>query len=177
MVHLKFAFEESNERLQSFLERAQRALRDALERASQRALALLEERVMANIRAPLGPKPPAVADGLLASSVFSEPRGRPELGGVVAVHPPADAYAAAVEFGARAHFPPIASLLRWVQTKLGAADVREARSTAFLVARAIARRGTPGHFMFQRAVEQERGNVAALFDTEIAAALQQVEAE
>jgi hypothetical protein len=161
----------------AYLERARSALRDALERASQRALALLEERVVANIRAPLGPKPPAVAYGLLASSVFSEPRERPELGGVVAVHPPADAYAAAVEFGARAHFPPIAGLLRWVQAKFGPADPREARSRAFLVARSIARRGTSGHFMFQRAVEQERANVAALFGAETDSALRQLDTE
>jgi len=175
MFSVKFNIEDG--RALAMLERAQRALRDALERASQRALALLEERVVANIRAPLGPKPPAVAYGLLASSVFSEPRERPELGGVVAVHPPADAYAAAVEFGARAHFPPIASLLRWVQAKFGAADPREARSRAFLVARAIARRGTPGHFMFQRAVEQERANVAALFDAETDTALRDLQVE
>lgn len=160
-----------------FLERAGRALRDALARASQRALLLLEQRVVENIGAPFAGKSPAVAYGTLAGSVFSAPRARPELGGVVAVHAPADAYAAAVEFGARPHFPPVRSLFQWVRAKFALTSQKEIESRAFLVARAIARRGTPGHFMFQRAVESERENVAALFDSEVTDALQQLKEE
>lgn len=160
-----------------FLERAGRALRGALARASQRALLLLEQRVVENIGAPFGGKAPAVAYGALAGSIFSAPRERPELGGVVAVHPPADAYAAAVEFGARPHFPPVRSLFQWVRAKFALTGQKEIESRAFLVARAIARRGTPGHFMFQRAVESERETVHLIFDQEIERTIQSLRAE
>ena len=48
-------------------------------------------------------------------------------------------------------------------------------AAAFQVARAIARRGTRGHFMFQRAVETERDAVFAVFDREVDRAILELE--
>jgi len=45
-------------------------------------------------------------------------------------------YGAAVEYGSRPHFPPVAPIERWAQTKLGVAGI------GFIIARKIARKGT-----------------------------------
>jgi hypothetical protein len=58
-------------------------------------------------------------------------------------------YAEPVEYGSRPHWPPRAPIQAWVRRKFGLAG-RELLSVAFLVARAISRRGTRGHFMFQQ---------------------------
>lgn len=64
-------------------------------------------------------------------------------------------YAVFVEFGTRAHFPPLDPLVNWVRrnrVKLGLGgqlDMAKIRSVAFAIARAIGRRGTPPRpFMF-----------------------------
>ena len=62
-------------------------------------------------------------------------------------------YAPHVEFGTRPHWPPWgpgSALARWAFLK---------RIPAFLVARAIARRGTRGQKYMERAVESTRSNV------------------
>lgn len=59
---------------------------------------------------------------------------------------------AAVETGRRPGAPPpISAILPWVQRKLGGD-----RQVAFLVARAIGRRGTKGAFMFQKGFAEAR---------------------
>ncbi len=163
---LKLNINIKSETAKELLERLPEALHGALERALVLGLNRLHGAVVESM--------PSGATGLLAKSVFTELKDRPEIGGIVAVHPPADVYAAPVEFGARPHFPPIAALLPWVKQKLGVRDEEEARSVAFLIARAISRRGTEGQFMFTRALETERANVELLFDAEIEAALQQL---
>lgn len=45
-------------------------------------------------------------------------------------------YGAYVEFGTKPHFPPVAPLERWAQTKLGTSGL------GFVIARKIARKGT-----------------------------------
>lgn len=72
-------------------------------------------------------------------------------------------YAPAVERGARPHFPPPGALELWVQRKLGV-PANKARSVAFVVARAIARRGTAGAAMFWRGVESVEASIHARFD-------------
>ena len=57
-------------------------------------------------------------------------------------------YAPAVEFGTRPHFPPIAPLKLWARRKLGD------EGAAYAVQKAIGKRGTKGHFMFQKAWEK-----------------------
>jgi hypothetical protein len=56
------------------------------------------------------------------------------------------AYAAAVEFGTKPHFPPLEAIQRWVHLKGLAASESEEKSIAFAIARKIAARGTVGKF-------------------------------
>lgn len=72
-------------------------------------------------------------------------------------------YAPAVEGGARPHFPPVAPLVLWVQRKLGV-PTKEARSVAFLVARAISRRGTKARDFFKGGFNAGKPRVVALFE-------------
>lgn len=64
-------------------------------------------------------------------------------------------YAMAVEKGTRPHFPPVAALEPWA---------RRHGAVAFLVARAISRRGTKGHHMLERALEDNRRKVIQFFE-------------
>lgn len=70
-------------------------------------------------------------------------------------------YAQPVETGSKPHWPPIAPLRLWAKRKLG--DER----LAFAVARAIARRGTRGAHMFEKAFTFQRGRVESLFERAI----------
>lgn len=74
------------------------------------------------------------------------------------------AYAMPVEAGSRPHFPPIGPIQLWVRRKLGISGERESRSVAFLVARAISRRGTPAREFFKRGFEAGKGQVLAIFE-------------
>mgnify|MGYP000630952051 CR=1 FL=1 len=65
-------------------------------------------------------------------------------------------YALVVEHGSRPHWPPRAPIEFWVARKLGVRGKR-VRAVAFLVARKIARRGTPA----QRNEERRAGTSAA----------------
>lgn len=58
-----------------------------------------------------------------------------------------------LERGTRPHFPPPRALEAWAQAKLGDA------SLAFVVARAIARRGTPALRMMQTAWDAHKGQI------------------
>ena len=147
------------------LERARDAFHQALAQATSAAL----ERLAGAVRSHT-----PVGTGLLADSVFGMPM-ESGVGGIVSVHPPADVYAAPVEYGTLAHFPPAEALRSWVEKKFGLTGEAEIRSAAFRVARAIAKRGTRGHFMFQRAVDTERDAVLELFDREIDRAIQELE--
>jgi hypothetical protein len=58
-------------------------------------------------------------------------------------------YALPVELGSKPHWPPRAPIQAWVHRKFGLSG-KEMISVAFLVARAISRRGTRAHHMFQQ---------------------------
>ncbi|OFW08660.1 MAG: hypothetical protein A3H27_18595 [Acidobacteria bacterium RIFCSPLOWO2_02_FULL_59_13] len=88
--------------------------------------------------------------------------------GAVFLAPPADRYGLFVEVGTRPHFPPPAALLGWVQSRLGISNDRQARQVAFLIARKIAREGTPGRFLFQQALEESEQRIVAIFEEEVA---------
>lgn len=109
--------------------------------------------VQSNITSPFNDKPAAVSTSNLAQSIQHERVADPLTHKVVVfAGAPADVYAAPVETGTRPHFPPIEPLVQWVKRKFN--HIRhesEARSLAFIIARSIARRGTRGHLMFQRA--------------------------
>lgn len=66
-----------------------------------------------------------------------------------------------VEMGTKPHFPPIAPIQFWVEKKLHL-EGKEAASVAFLIARAISRRGTKGAKMFETAFEDNEHRVRSI---------------
>lgn len=114
---------------------------------------------------------PIGASGNLKGSIFTEIKGENPsvLRGVVASRVP---YAGYVEFGRRAGgaMPPWregSPLYRWVVRNLESRG-GDFESVAFLVARAIARRGIPERRMFARAFEENQrridGRIRELLD-------------
>ncbi len=105
---------------------------------------------------------PRGATGALRGSIVSEVRGSAldSLRGTVATPL---AYALPVEEGRgpgrRPPSGPGSSLYGWVERVLGVSG-GEARSAAFLIARAIGRRGTAGRHMFRDALEKSMGPIA-----------------
>lgn len=101
------------------------------------------------------------ANGALRNSIFGEVRldGQGLLGVVGSPLP----YAEYVELGSRPHFPPLEPLEDWVRAKGLAQDEKQVRRAAYLVARAISRRGTLAVGMFNRAASFNEGNVERIF--------------
>ena len=92
-------------------------------------------------------KTPVGATSNLLGSTFAEVRGVPAREGVVGWNAP---YGVIVEGGRRpGRFPPIGPIELWVRRKLGVSE-KKSHSVAFLVARKIARRGTPAQKVFER---------------------------
>lgn len=132
------------------------------------------EIVQRNISTPYEGKPAAVATENLLSSIVSHFEWLPDAAQeIVGVSPQlgADKYAAPVETGARPHMPPPESLLLWVQKKFGVDEEKEALSIAFAVAKTIAKRGTQGHQMFSRGLEELQPMVPGALEHSIAIAL------
>lgn len=71
-------------------------------------------------------------------------------------------HALPVEHGSRPHWPPMAPLQAWAARVLGVSGA-EGRRVAFLVARAISRRGTKAHHMFERGFNQAKPRVMARY--------------
>lgn len=98
---------------------------------------------------------PVGATGHLRGSITHDVRG----GGVAMVgrvySQDSPVKVASVEHGARAHWAPIAPLLRWARAKLG--DER----AGYALQRAIALRGTRAHGMFNKGFLIARPRVAA----------------
>jgi len=67
-------------------------------------------------------------------------------------------YAPYVETGTRPHWPPVGALETWA---------RRHGTTAFVVARAIARRGTRAHRYMQRAAESNTGRIQTHLDSAV----------
>ena len=63
-----------------------------------------------------------------------------------------------VESGTKPHFPPTGPIQHWVERKLGIHG-KEAASVAFLIARAISKRGTEGAHMFEDAFEDNESKL------------------
>jgi hypothetical protein len=116
---------------------------------------------------------PVGATGLLFGGVFAEFHQQgPVMEEIIADHPPADTYVAPVEFGTRPHFPPFdGSLLLWVKKKHPDLDEKHAKSLAFLIARAISRRGTQGKHMFDQALDQLKLEAPGIMERAIAESL------
>ncbi len=93
---------------------------------------------------------PRGATGHLRGSVLTELRGQPGARGAAVTT--SVFYAPIVERGRRpGKQPPLAPLIYWVTRKLGITDERQARGIAFVIARKIARVGSPGAGMFFKA--------------------------
>ena len=71
----------------------------------------------------------------------------------------ASSYASHVEFGTKPHWPPLAALQPWAVRH----GFPPGRAGAFLVARAIARRGTRARRMFQKGVTASRGRIMRMW--------------
>ena len=142
------------------------ALRGAVRRGLERANDLLERAVAAHAQTPFGSR--AEGHGQLARSLtgaVSDDNGRQI--GEVFLGPPADQYGIFVEVGTRPHFPPPAAIEAWVRRRLGVTSDREAQQVAFLIGRKISRRGTPGRFLFERALQENEERVVAILEQEV----------
>lgn len=72
-------------------------------------------------------------------------------------------YALPVEFGRKpGRMPPVSAIERWVQIK-GIASGKDVRSIAYLIARAIGRRGTRAVKMYQRGAKQAQGQIGRIW--------------
>ncbi len=101
------------------------------------------------------------ASGLTRASIaadsFTTPMG---VLGIVGSNQPSAAF---VELGTRPHMPPIAPIQRWVQDRLGLSGA-EGRRVAWLVARKIARKGTPAQRVFERTLAANQAQVISIFE-------------
>lgn len=68
-----------------------------------------------------------------------------------------------VERGTKSHFPPTGPIQFWVEKKLGYSG-KEAASVAFLIARAISKRGTKGAHMFEEGFEENEARVMRILE-------------
>lgn len=100
------------------------------------------------------------ATGVLRESIGARPPQR-LADSVIGVVGTSISYAIPVELGTKPHFPPATALADWARIKLGV-SADEAQRVGFLIARAISRRGTKPAAMFQRAFQQQRGQVEAI---------------
>lgn len=162
--------------IQALLERAPDLTLQALHRATVKATHFLEGQVKE--RTPTGDL------GALRESIFSETRISNGLGvtpvGVIGVVGTPLNYAIPVELGTRPHFPwdkernelP-RSLVDWVHAKLGKTG-KEAEETAWLVARAISKRGTKGAFMFTETIRRHGDDVRGIYREAIRDVVQQL---
>lgn len=67
-------------------------------------------------------------------------------------------YGEAVELGTKPHFPPVAPIQYWVEKQMGLSG-KEAKSVAFLIARAISRRGTKARKMFRKSADAHHARI------------------
>lgn len=137
-------------------ERAPDVVRGELVTAATEASLLLEREVKEGTPTGVG-----AGGGLRGSIAAREPR---VLGDNVIgeVGTPLN-YAVPVELGTRPHFPPVQPLADWAEFKLGVPR-EEAGTVGFLIARKIAREGTEGAFMFQRAFDANEPQVQRIFE-------------
>lgn len=69
-------------------------------------------------------------------------------------------YAPYIEYGTRPHWPPVAAMQPWARRH----GFPAGRQGAFLVARAIARRGTRARHVFQRALDGSHDAIGGFFE-------------
>ncbi len=102
------------------------------------------------------------ASGLTAASITSDVASTPA--GVLGVVGSSQPSALFLELGTGPHMPPVQALEPWVKAVLGVRDPKEIKSVAFLVARKIAREGTPARYPMARAAQSVEGQVLAMVE-------------
>jgi hypothetical protein len=119
----------------------------------QAALDLLEQEIVTRM---------PVNTGLLRGSVATAIHGRsPYIEGTVGT---SLSYGLPVEYGRRpGKMPPVDAIEAWV-TRKGFAPEGQEHKVAFLIARAIGRRGTQGAFMFRDGLVAAEPRILQLFD-------------
>lgn len=105
---------------------------------------------------------PVGANGLTRRSVISDVFTTPA--GVLGVVGSSQPSALFVELGTRPHMPPVAAMVPWVKAVLGISEPKEVQRVAYLVARKIAREGTPAQRPMGRAVDDHEGQVLAMYE-------------
>ncbi len=102
--------------------------------------------------------------GGLKQSIIGEviEKGSPVVKGVVVS---AYSYAEVIEKGRTAGraWPPEGALLRWIEVKLGQ-DEAQAKRLEFVIRRKIGQKGFPGAHMFERALDENMGEIQDIFD-------------
>lgn len=117
------------------------------------ALALLEREIKKDT--PYGAGPIHLRDTIHGSVRASGSRATGVLGTPLEHGEP-------VELGTLPHFPPIGPIQFWVQRKLHIEGESESRAVAFLIARAISRRGTEGRRMFERNFAENKDRLVGI---------------
>ncbi|WP_374354638.1 hypothetical protein [Limnohabitans sp.] len=102
------------------------------------------------------------ASGLTAASITSDVASTPA--GVLGVVGSSQPSAFFLELGTGPHMPPVQALEPWVKAVLGVRDPKEIKSVAFMVARKIAREGTPARYPMARAAQSVEGQVLAMVE-------------
>jgi len=151
-IHVKF--DGNIEGLKTALQNFPKTVAPYLRRASQTAAFEIERE--SKIKAP-------VDTGRLRASIATS-LGVANMGITSIVQTNVN-YAAAVHEGTKPHWPPIAQLEGWSKRH---------GIPAFLVARAISRRGTKAQPFMKEAVDKNIGRISDIFHTEISSAMDAV---
>ena len=140
-----------------------------LHQAPEQVIAALQKLVIAasvDFQAKAIQEAPQGATGLLQKSIQAQAtktHGDKVTGGIETANP----YAAAVEYGTRPHFPPIAQIKLWVKEKFHGPFARDheaaATSIAYAIARKISKHGTKPQKFIERATEKMRPDFARKF--------------
>ncbi|MFG0603478.1 hypothetical protein ACF8PL_25170 [Delftia sp. WSY_4] len=104
------------------------------------------------------PRASGLTAASIASDVFSTPAG---VLGIVGSSQPSALF---VELGTKPHMPPVAAMEPWVKAVLGVQDPKEIKRVAWLVARKIARVGTPAQYPMARAAQSTEAQIVAMFE-------------
>lgn len=141
---------------------------DAIQRGAEQAPALVQRELLAMMTVvTIGlegevkdamPKHSGVTANSIHSDAFASPAG---VLGVVGSAQPAALF---VELGTKPHMPPVEALVPWVRNVLGVEE-RKARSVAYLIARKIAREGTPARIPFRGTLERMAPQIGREFET------------
>ena len=151
MTNIRLDLSEVEDLARAFDELPKKLAR-GINRAMHKAVTVVQGRVVVHT---------PVFLGNLRGSIFTQVKGTPiNVIGTVATNL---VYGAPVEFGRRpGRMPPVDALEMWVRRQLGVSG-DEARSVAFVVARAIGRRGTKARKMFDKGSRESVQPVLKIF--------------